>query len=168
MCRFFFFSFLCFVYWWTIKIDLIYPILFNVTWCAPQAVSQIFIVFVFVEPSYDLGGWLCVEDLLIRFLTGVDLAKALNPEAMLPILANAEVQERLIPYLPEGELLPKTEAELRNTISSPQFQQVWWCNGWTIAVLSPLSLFLSSCLPPSLSLSLFLQLSFSLHMPICI
>ena len=140
--------------------DLIYPILFNITWCAPQAVSQIFIVF--VEPSYDLGGWLRVEDLLIRFLTGVDLAKALNPEAMLPILANAEVQERLIPYLPEGELLPKTEAELRNTISSPQFQQVWWCNCWTIAVLSPLSLFLSSCLPLSLSLSL--QLSFSLHM----
>ena len=43
---------------------------------------------------------------------------------MLPILANAEVQQRLIPYLPEGEMLPKTEEELRNTISSPQFQQV--------------------------------------------
>ena len=55
---------------------------------------------------------------------GIDLAKALNPESMLPILANADVQQRLIPYLPEGEVLPKTEAELRNTISSPQFQQV--------------------------------------------
>ncbi|XP_076456922.1 proteasomal ubiquitin receptor ADRM1-like isoform X2 [Babylonia areolata] len=53
----------------------------------------------------------------------VDLAKALNPEAMLPILANAEVQERLIPYLPEGESLPKTVDELRSTVSSPQFQQ---------------------------------------------
>ncbi|XP_025089736.1 proteasomal ubiquitin receptor ADRM1-like isoform X2 [Pomacea canaliculata] len=53
----------------------------------------------------------------------VDLAKALNPEAMLPILANPEVQQRLIPYLPEGESLPKTEEELRNTVSSPQFQQ---------------------------------------------
>ena len=89
----------------------------------------------------------------------MDLAKALNPEAMLPILANAEVQERLIPYLPEGELLPKTEAELRNTISSPQFQQVWWCNRWTVAVLSPHPpTHLSMCvpvsfLPPSLSLS---------------
>lgn len=56
--------------------------------------------------------------------TVVDLAKALNPEAMLPILANPEVQQRLIPYLPEGESLPKTEEELRNTVSSPQFQQV--------------------------------------------
>lgn len=53
----------------------------------------------------------------------IDLAKALNPEAMLPILANRDVQERLIPYLPEGETLPKTVEELRNTISSPQFQQ---------------------------------------------
>nr|KAG5710787.1 hypothetical protein BaRGS_026938 [Batillaria attramentaria] len=53
----------------------------------------------------------------------IDLAKALNPEAMLPILANPEVQERLIPYLPEGETLPKTVDELRNTVSSPQFQQ---------------------------------------------
>ncbi|XP_005091550.1 proteasomal ubiquitin receptor ADRM1 isoform X2 [Aplysia californica] len=54
---------------------------------------------------------------------GVDLAKALSPEAMVPILANPQVQERLIPYLPEGESLPKTEEELRNTIQSPQFQQ---------------------------------------------
>ncbi|KAK3588599.1 hypothetical protein CHS0354_001924 [Potamilus streckersoni] len=53
----------------------------------------------------------------------LDLAKALKPEAMIPILANPEVQQRLIPYLPEGEALPKTEQELRNTISSPQFQQ---------------------------------------------
>lgn len=85
------------------------------------------------------------------FPTGVDLAKALNPEAMLPILANAEVQERLIPYLPEGELLPKTEAELRNTVSSPQFQQVGWFICWASALLStphpPVCLFLSvSCL----------------------
>ncbi|CAL1534359.1 unnamed protein product [Lymnaea stagnalis] len=54
---------------------------------------------------------------------GVDLAKALSPEAMIPILANPEVQERLIPYLPEGGSLPKTEEELRNTVQSPQFQQ---------------------------------------------
>ncbi|KAK6967714.1 adhesion regulating molecule 1 [Biomphalaria glabrata] len=53
----------------------------------------------------------------------VDLAKALSPEAMIPILANSEVQKRLIPYLPEGESLPKTEEELRNTVQSPQFQQ---------------------------------------------
>jgi len=53
----------------------------------------------------------------------VDLAKALSPEAMIPILANAQVQERLIQYLPEGESLPKSEEELRNTVTSPQFQQ---------------------------------------------
>ncbi|KAJ8321652.1 hypothetical protein KUTeg_000123 [Tegillarca granosa] len=53
----------------------------------------------------------------------VDLVQALNPESMIPILANPEVQERLIKFLPEGESLPKTEAELRNTVSSPQFQQ---------------------------------------------
>ena len=54
----------------------------------------------------------------------VDLSNALTPETMIPILANADVQERLIPFLPEGESLPKTEEELRDTVSSPQFQQV--------------------------------------------
>lgn len=53
----------------------------------------------------------------------VDLSQALDPEAMIPILANADVQQRLIPYLPEGEVLPKSEEELRATISSPQFKQ---------------------------------------------
>ncbi|GFO16366.1 proteasomal ubiquitin receptor adrm1 [Plakobranchus ocellatus] len=54
---------------------------------------------------------------------GVDLAKALSPEAMIPILANPGVQERLLPFLPEGGTLPKTEQELRDTVQSPQFQQ---------------------------------------------
>jgi len=54
---------------------------------------------------------------------GADLSQALNPESMIPILANADVQQRLIPYLPEGEVLPKSEEELRATVSSPQFQQ---------------------------------------------
>ncbi|ESO99163.1 hypothetical protein LOTGIDRAFT_207827 [Lottia gigantea] len=53
----------------------------------------------------------------------LDLTQALNPESMVPILANPEIQAQLVPHLPEGESLPKTEAELRNTISSPQFQQ---------------------------------------------
>ena len=44
---------------------------------------------------------------------------------MIPILANSEVQERLVKYLPDGESLPKTEQELRDTVQSPQFQQVW-------------------------------------------
>jgi len=43
---------------------------------------------------------------------------------MIPVLANAEVQQRLIPLLPEAAELPKTEAELRETTHSPQFHQV--------------------------------------------
>jgi len=43
---------------------------------------------------------------------------------MIPVLANADVQERLIPLLPEAADLPKTEAELRDTMHSPQFHQV--------------------------------------------
>ncbi|CAL8367179.1 unnamed protein product [Lota lota] len=54
---------------------------------------------------------------------GVDLASVLTPEIMAPILANAEVQQRLTPYLPSGESLPQSSEELHHTISSPQFQQ---------------------------------------------
>uniref|UniRef100_A0A8C5R6L4 ADRM1 26S proteasome ubiquitin receptor n=1 Tax=Leptobrachium leishanense TaxID=445787 RepID=A0A8C5R6L4_9ANUR len=53
----------------------------------------------------------------------VDLAAVLTPEIMAPILANAEVQERLMPYLPSGESLPQTADEIQNTLTSPQFQQ---------------------------------------------
>lgn len=49
---------------------------------------------------------------------------------MAPILANAEVQERLMPYLPSGESLPQTAEEIQNTLTSPQFQQVGaWLHG---------------------------------------
>ena len=54
----------------------------------------------------------------------VDLSTAITSEAMIPVLANADVQERLIPLLPEAADLPKTEAELRDTMHSPQFHQV--------------------------------------------
>uniref|UniRef100_UPI00398E4104 proteasomal ubiquitin receptor ADRM1 isoform X2 n=1 Tax=Pristiophorus japonicus TaxID=55135 RepID=UPI00398E4104 len=53
----------------------------------------------------------------------VDLASVLTPEIMAPILANAEVQERLLPYLPTGESLPQPAEEIQNTLTSPQFQQ---------------------------------------------
>jgi len=43
---------------------------------------------------------------------------------MIPVLADPEVQQRLLPLLPEAAELPKTEAELRDTMHSPQFQQV--------------------------------------------
>ena len=54
----------------------------------------------------------------------IDLASAVTPEAMIPILANKEVQEKLIPQLPKGESLPQSEEELRSTMNHPQFQQV--------------------------------------------
>lgn len=57
------------------------------------------------------------------FLLTVDLASVLTPEIMAPILANPEVQERLMPYLPSGESLPQTAEEIQNTLTSPQFQQ---------------------------------------------
>ncbi|POI32974.1 hypothetical protein CIB84_003274 [Bambusicola thoracicus] len=57
------------------------------------------------------------------FIFLVDLATVLTPEIMAPILANAEVQERLMPYLPSGESLPQTAEEIQNTLTSPQFQQ---------------------------------------------
>ncbi|XP_076022942.1 proteasomal ubiquitin receptor ADRM1-like isoform X1 [Genypterus blacodes] len=53
----------------------------------------------------------------------MDLASVLTPEVMAPILANSEVQQRLMPYLPSGESLPQSTEELNNTLSSPQFQQ---------------------------------------------
>lgn len=43
---------------------------------------------------------------------------------MAPILTNAEVQQRLLPFLPSGESLPQSAEEIQNTLNSPQFQQV--------------------------------------------
>ncbi|XP_051961588.1 proteasomal ubiquitin receptor ADRM1-like isoform X2 [Xyrauchen texanus] len=54
---------------------------------------------------------------------GVDLASVLTPDVMAPILANSEVQQRLLPYLPSGESLPQSADEIQNTLTSPQFQQ---------------------------------------------
>ncbi|XP_026188242.1 proteasomal ubiquitin receptor ADRM1 isoform X2 [Mastacembelus armatus] len=53
----------------------------------------------------------------------VDLASVCTPEMMAPILTNAEVQQRLLPFLPTGESLPQSAEEIQNTLSSPQFQQ---------------------------------------------
>ena len=80
----------------------------------------------------EFWGWICHVNFSYLFfptkwclhLSEVDLVNALNPESMIPILANKDVQERLLKFLPEGESLPKTEGELRNTVQSPQFQQV--------------------------------------------
>jgi len=72
-----------------------------------------------VKLSYDI-----INIYLVRVYLGVDLSDCLNAELLVPILANAEVQERLVPFLPEGESLPKSEEELKQTIHSPQFRQV--------------------------------------------
>ncbi|XP_072175345.1 proteasomal ubiquitin receptor ADRM1-like isoform X1 [Diadema setosum] len=53
----------------------------------------------------------------------VDLSNLMSSEAMTPILANPEIQQKLIPFLPEGESLPKDPEQLRATLQSPQFQQ---------------------------------------------
>ncbi|XP_068997841.1 proteasomal ubiquitin receptor ADRM1 isoform X1 [Embiotoca jacksoni] len=55
--------------------------------------------------------------------SGVDLATVCTPEMMAPILSNAEVQQRLLPFLPSGESLPQSAEEIQNTLNSPQFQQ---------------------------------------------
>uniref|UniRef100_A0A8C1NDV0 Adhesion regulating molecule 1 n=1 Tax=Cyprinus carpio TaxID=7962 RepID=A0A8C1NDV0_CYPCA len=59
----------------------------------------------------------------VNCLCSVDLVSVLTPEVMAQILANAEVQQRLLPYLPSGESLPQSTEELQNTFTSPQFQQ---------------------------------------------
>lgn len=53
----------------------------------------------------------------------VDLSKAITSDVMVPILANSEVQDRLKPFLPQGESLPPTADELKATVKSPQFRQ---------------------------------------------
>ncbi|XP_029361660.1 proteasomal ubiquitin receptor ADRM1 isoform X2 [Echeneis naucrates] len=55
--------------------------------------------------------------------SGVDLASVCTPEMMAPILTNAEVQQRLLPFLPSGESLLQSTEEIQNTLNSPQFQQ---------------------------------------------
>ncbi|CAF0966492.1 unnamed protein product [Didymodactylos carnosus] len=53
----------------------------------------------------------------------IDLYDIMTSENLVPILSNKDIQEKLIPHMPEGELLPKTEYELRQSIQSPQFRQ---------------------------------------------
>ena len=75
--------------------------------------------------SWNFSGNIqCNNSYTRRPLTDIDLAVAITPDAMIPILANPQIQQQLLPFLPEGESLPKTEEELRNTVKSPQFKQV--------------------------------------------
>lgn len=55
--------------------------------------------------------------------TEVDLADVVTLDVMAPILADKNIQERLIQYLPDSEILPKNEKELRTTLTTPQFKK---------------------------------------------
>ncbi|XP_029974654.1 proteasomal ubiquitin receptor ADRM1-like isoform X2 [Salarias fasciatus] len=55
--------------------------------------------------------------------SAVDLTSVCTPEMMAPILTNAEVQQRLLPFLPSGESLLQSGQEIQDTLNSPQFQQ---------------------------------------------
>merc|ERR1719505_23918 len=53
----------------------------------------------------------------------VDLSTSFTSEALLPLLADKSVQERLTPFLPEAKDLPHDQNELKDTLQSPQFKQ---------------------------------------------
>lgn len=53
----------------------------------------------------------------------IDLYDIMNTENLVPILSNNDVQERLRAHLPEGQTIPTSERELRESIQSPQFRQ---------------------------------------------
>ena len=64
--------------------------------------------------------------------TPCDIAEAMKPESIIPMLANEKIRESLMKHLPESTRIPKTEAELKETIHSPQFQQA--CNAFSSAL----------------------------------
>lgn len=54
----------------------------------------------------------------------LDLSEICTLDVMAPILANKSVQEKLTQYLPDSDILPKNEQELRTTLTTPQFKKV--------------------------------------------
>jgi hypothetical protein len=56
----------------------------------------------------------------------VDLSEIVSLDIMAPILANKSIQEKLIKFLPDSEILPKNEAELRKHLTTPQFKKVFF------------------------------------------
>jgi len=53
----------------------------------------------------------------------LDLSEVVTLEVMAPILADKSIQEKLCQYLPDSDILPKNEQELRNTLTTPQFKK---------------------------------------------
>lgn len=68
---------------------------------------------------YGLGG----DEAKAKEGAEVDLTEGALTDAMIPLLVNAQVRDRLLPFLPDSQDLPKSEEELRSTLKSPQFQQ---------------------------------------------
>lgn len=57
----------------------------------------------------------------------VDLADALNSESIAGVLNDPSLVRELTPHLPNIGGSETTEEQLRSTITSPQFQQVFVC-----------------------------------------
>merc|ERR1719476_652768 len=84
-----------------------------------------------------------IEDLqsILRNMTGgqtqqtpIDIAEAMKAEDIIPLLANEQIREKLSAHLPADSSIPKTEAELKETLRSPQFQQA--CDAFSHALSS--------------------------------
>jgi len=85
-----------------------------------------------------------IEDLqsILRNMTGgnqpsqtpIDIAEAMKAEDIIPMLANEQIREKLSAHLPADSSIPKTEAELKETLRSPQFQQA--CDAFSHALSS--------------------------------
>ena len=93
----------------------------------------LFIIFLFSASTMPTPGNVQLGDLQ-RILgnmgaggtgaaTPCDLSEAMKPEDLIPMLANENVRKSLVEHLPDASNIPKTEAELKETIHSPQFQQ---------------------------------------------
>jgi len=62
----------------------------------------------------------------------VDLSEAMKADDIIPMLANEQIREKLIAHLPSDSTIPKTEAELKETLHSAQFKQA--CNAFSHAL----------------------------------
>lgn len=56
----------------------------------------------------------------------MDLSDALNSESIAGVLNDPNLIRELSPHLPNTGGNESTEQQLRSTITSPQFQQVWF------------------------------------------
>ncbi|CAK8683168.1 proteasomal ubiquitin receptor ADRM1-like [Clavelina lepadiformis] len=68
-----------------------------------------------------------------QFEQRINFADIVTPESMLPLLSDPKVQERLKPFLPQGETLNQTVDELRGTLHSPFFHQAMEAFGSALA-----------------------------------